>query len=48
MRNFMHTAKRPYILALVLLCVVLMAACSKECQHQWNEASCDAAKTCQL
>lgn len=36
------------IFSLLLLCVSLVGifACGKECEHQWQEATCTAPKTC--
>lgn len=38
--------KRLMIVAMLALMVMLLAACG--CKHEWQEASCTVAKTCQL
>ena len=34
------------LIVAVLLCSVILAGCT--CEHQWQEASCSAPKTCSL
>lgn len=38
--------KKRFLLSIVLVLLILLSGC--KCQHQWQEASCDAPKTCTL